>query len=337
MKTNALPSEPYSPLVDLLDDEFRDDLEGLPKHLWERALGAPAREFLQRPGKQFRAHLVEAAWVIAGGSPAAIPQQLPFVVELLHAGSLIVDDIEDASEWRRGGPSLHRIVGVPTALNTGNWLYFWPLEIIDRLPLDDGKRMALLRAARTAVERCHRGQALDLSMRVTHLEQSEILGVVSATTRLKTGALMELAASLGAIGAGAAPEAVDALRRFGRRLGVGLQMLDDLGGLTAPHRRHKGLEDLLAARPTWPWAWLASRTSADAFELYREHAISVASGGGRADELAEALSEIVAESGRERVHWSLQLALAELEDGFGPHPIIHHLRGEITRLENSYV
>lgn len=337
MKSTALSSETWSPLLDLLDDKLAGDLDGLPAHLWERALGAPAREFLRRPGKQFRARLVEAAWVIAGGSPAAIPEQLPLVVELLHAGSLIVDDIEDGSEWRRDAPALHHVVGIPTALNTGNWLYFWPLELIDQLPLADDARASLLRVARTAVEMCHRGQALDLTLRITELEQDEIPGVVRTTTRLKTGALMELAASLGAIGAGASPDAVQAMRRFGHSLGVGLQMLDDLGSIVSPARRHKGDEDLTAARPTWPWAWLAGGTGPHAFARYQEQAVEVAAGRARPDELAASLSEAVAEAGRERVHSSLQLALAELEDHFGPRPPIDLLRSEITRLENSYV
>lgn len=337
MRANALKSETWNPLTDLLDDELHHELDGLPDYLWERALGAPAREFLRRPGKQFRARLVEAAWLIAGGSPTAMPEELSHVVELLHAGSLIVDDIEDGSEWRRDAPALHHVVTMPIALNTGNWLYFWPLELIDRLPLPDSRRAALLRAARTAVERCHRGQALDLTMRVTELTQSEIPSVVRATTRLKTGALMELAASLGAIAAGAKPDRVHALRRFSLSLGVGLQMLDDLGSIASPARRHKGDEDLTAARPTWPWAWLANGTGPEAFAEYQRRAARVIAGRETPDALANALRDAVADAGRERVHSRLHLALADLEDAFGSHPAIDLLRTEITRLENSYV
>ena len=44
--------------------------------LWERALYGPLREFLRRPGKAFRARLVEAAWEAAGGLGAP-PKSLP--------------------------------------------------------------------------------------------------------------------------------------------------------------------------------------------------------------------------------------------------------------------
>jgi geranylgeranyl pyrophosphate synthase len=337
MKATALSVAPECTLVDLLDEELADGLEGVPRHLWERALGSPAREFLRRPGKQFRARLVETSWILAGGRPGTMPAALANVVELLHAGSLIVDDIEDGSEWRRSGPALHRVVGMPTALNTGNWLYFWPLELIDRLPIDEQRRIGLLREARTAVERCHRGQALDLALNVTPLEQSEIPGVVRATTRLKTGALMELASVLGAIAAGASPARIDALRQFARQLGTGLQMLDDLGSLTAESRRHKGFEDLVHARPTWPWAWLAAGSGATEFAEYQRRAAEVATGDAAPDQLADDLRDAVAEPGLERIHWSLRLGLADLEDEIGSHPALDTLRDEIARLEKSYV
>ncbi len=337
MKATALSPADWSPLVELLDDELSDDLDGVPRHLWERALGVPAREFLRRPGKQFRARLVETAWVIAGGTPGAIPPALPLIVELLHAGSLIVDDIEDGSDWRRGGPSLHRVVGLPLALNTGNWMYFWPLELIDRLPFDQHRRAMLLREARTAVERCHRGQALDISLRVTELDQADIPRVVRTTTRLKTGALMELAAAVGAIAAGAAADKVDALRRFARSLGAGLQMLDDLSGIVSPDRMHKGEEDLANARPTWPWAWVATAASPAAFANLLELAAKVAAGDTPATSLARQLRAIVAKPGAERVHSSLHLSLADLESEFGSGTAIDMLRAEIARLEKSYV
>jgi hypothetical protein len=135
-----------APLGTLLAEALEDGDGGLPPHLWERALLGPAREFLRRPGKQFRARLVEACWMLAGGAPGNMPAELPLIVELLHAGSLIVDDIEDGSHVRRGAPTLHEIYGTALALNTGNWMYFWPLALIDRL----GPRAASGSAERTA-------------------------------------------------------------------------------------------------------------------------------------------------------------------------------------------
>lgn len=338
------PSSLPGPLVALLDEALADGDGGLPLHLWERALLGPAREFLRRPGKCFRARLVEACWMLAGGAPDAMPAELPLIVELLHAGSLIVDDIEDGSHVRRGAAALHEIYGTALALNTGNWMYFWPLALIDRLGLDAQRTAELHRRARRTLLRCHQGQALDLALKITELEQGEVPRVVKATTQLKTGALMELAAALGGIAAGAGEAEALAMTRFGRELGKGLQMLDDLGGLTCAARRDKGVEDLRLARPTWPWAWAARATSQATFAELQRRARDLSNGhaDGRTDEaavdaLARELTAIIGETGRARVQSSLSLALAVLRDALAPSPVLDAIEDEILRLEQSYV
>ena len=80
------------------------------------------------------ARLVELGWELAE-APGTAPSDLAHMVELLHAGSMIVDDIEDGSQRRRGEPALHVLHGVPLALNTGNLLYFLPLGLLRRLRL----------------------------------------------------------------------------------------------------------------------------------------------------------------------------------------------------------
>ncbi len=336
MKAYATIPPQGSPLVDLLENDLDHELEGLPRHLWDRALGNIAREFLRRPGKQFRAQLLALAWEASGGEPSALPSNLPHIVELLHAGSLIVDDIEDEAEVRRNAAALHRIFGVAKALNAGNWMYFWALDLIKGLPISAERRDAIRREACYAVERCHRGQALDLALNVTQLEQGDVHGVVRATTRLKTAALMELAAVTGAIAAGASAEQVESLRAFGRSLGDGLQMLDDLGSLASARRAHKGAEDLQNDRPTWPWAWLAESAPPEEFSALRSQLALVVRRQQAPGDLAAKLVAHVANSGRERVHFHLQQSLAELEGAFGHGPATSTIRREITRLEKSY-
>ncbi len=335
MKVSAVVEAECSPLLELLGDELEHLERDVPAHLWERALLGPAREFLRRPGKQFRASLVASAWELAGGAAGELPPQLPLIVEIIHAGSLIVDDIEDGSDERRGAPALHQLYGTAVALNTGNWMYFWPLALIARMPLPETTRAQLTRRANTTMLHCHHGQALDLGVRVADLTQPEVAGVVRATTRLKTGTLMELAAALGATAAGAAPEIVRRVASFGQRLGIGLQMLDDLGGLTSAKRRAKGYEDLRLGRVTWPWAWLAETASATAFAKLQ--AMSRAAGEGADPELLGAsLKSAVAEHGRRRVHEHLAAALAVVGEAARDSDAISALRAELHRLEKSY-
>jgi geranylgeranyl pyrophosphate synthase len=307
----------------------------VPNDIWRRALIGPAAEFLARPGKELRTTIVEMGWTLGGGAPGAMPDRLPLVIELLHAGSLIIDDVEDGSEMRRGAPALHRIVGTPIAINTGSWMYFWALAELEQLALAPAVELAAHRATTRTLVRCHQGQALDLAIPVTELQSHEVAPVVETTTRLKTGALCALAAQLGAIVAGGAPAIAQSVGRFGERMGIALQMLDDLGSLTSPARRDKGHEDLRAARPTWPWAWLAQR---DAFAWARgiTSARAVLAGNGDLDALADLLAREVADSGRVCIRATLDATVAELTAIAGETTITHRFAAELRRMESRY-
>jgi geranylgeranyl pyrophosphate synthase len=300
--------------------------------LWERALGSPLSELASRPGKEFRSRLVSLAWEMAGGRGEIAPE-LPGIVEALHLGSLIVDDIEDGSARRRGGSALHLLVGLPLALNAGNWLYFMPGALLSRLKLAEPLELRLRVAIDEAVRNCHYGQALDLSAQVTELRQREVPGVVRATTRLKTGSLTELATLLGAHSAGADEERVRVLGRFGREFGTALQMLDDLTGLTSEKRCHKGHEDLIESRPTWPWSWLAEKVDAVAYVRLRSLAEEVARRELHPEVLSEELRDRVAVHGRASIHGHLQAALSALRAGLGEPRGYSALCEEISRLE----
>ena len=229
-----------------------------------RALLDPARHALGAPGKELRAQLIRLAHRIAGGRDGG-PAVLPRLTEVLHAGSLIIDDVEDGSELRRGQPALHCVVGVPLAINTGNWLYFWALELVRELRLDDGRELEMYRQLTRTLSLAHRGQALDLAARVSELAQHEVASMARAISELKTGALMAFAARSGAIAAGASSARVEALGRFGLRLGQSLQRLDDVGGMLSARMLEKGLEDLRHERVTWAWAFLATRLDEQAY------------------------------------------------------------------------
>lgn len=304
--------------------------------LWEHALLAPARHFLQEPGKGFRARLVVLGWELAGGSAGACPPELAVALEWLHAGSLIVDDIEDGALTRRGQPALHLSHGLPRALNTANWLYFAALQRLAAAPLPPGVTASLQRAAIDALAGCHCGQALDLAARMDQLAQADVAGVVQATTALKTGALMALAAELGARAAGGTPEIVADLAEFGAGLGTGLQMLDDAGALLADRRRDKALEDLHGAHPTWVWAWLAADT--DPFTFFRlQQQLRGVLQGQAPDTLLEELKARLEHTGRSRPAAHLGHIFNQLRQRIGSHSLLAQVEAELERLKGSYV
>jgi geranylgeranyl pyrophosphate synthase len=314
----------------------------LPRTVWDRALGDVARDILGRRSRQFRARMCELGWRLADG-PGEVPSLLPALVEIVHAGSLIVDDIEDGSKLRRGAPAVHLVHGVPRTLNTGTWMYFWALELVGRLPLPSATRGRIRDAVAQALHRGHLGQALDLSVSIGRMPRALIYRTVATSTMLKTGALMELAALSGALAAGASDDRIEALAQFGRRMGLGLQMLDDFGNLTAPTPEAsdaKALEDLRNDRPTWPWAHAALDLDAAAFSQLQASARALCEGGDpdgtRARALAAELRMAVGMKGRRQAAAYLDSALRELRERVGDRDELGLLASEIERLEGSY-
>ena len=349
---HAHAAPPAAPIVDLLERAFSErglgalDRAGVatrvPRAAWEAALLGPARALLSRPGKGFRESLVRLCWSVAGGR-GQMPPALPLIVEIIHAGSLVIDDVEDDSSLRRGGACLHRLYGVPIAINVGNWMYFWALDLVGDLGLGDERAAALQRALTQGMFRCHFGQALDLSRPVGRIPQAEMSAIVDAATALKTGALMELAARAGAIAAGAAPVVTDALSRFGRRLGRGLQMLDDLGniGPAADCDDPKRHEDLRLGRATWPWAWAAEALDEISFAALQAdarvvHAQAAAGRPAATEALATALRNALGVQGRRVARQELARGVGELAHAVGPRPEIPDITAEIARLEAAY-
>jgi geranylgeranyl pyrophosphate synthase len=313
----------------------------LPQALWDRALGDVARDILARPSRQFRGRLAELAYRLAGGAGAP-PPALAAVVEIIHAGSLIVDDIEDGGRVRRGEPCVHLTHGLPQALNGGNWMYFWALQLVRRLEPSPLVRERLYGALADGMARCHLGQSIDLSLaaRVWQLGRADVPRTVATSAMLKTGALMELAALLGAIVGGADAAREDALARFGRRLGLGLQMLDDFGNLASPGANPKALEDLRNGTPSWPWAVAAELLDDETFADLQGSARLVAEGGeaaaGLARGLAARLRVAVGTEGRRRASSYLARALDDLREAVGDAPELALVAREIARLEVSY-
>jgi len=346
IRTSTLVAEIRSEWSRFLDEQKAMLLSGkrnttdkeLPDAYWEKVLLAPVREILSRPGKGFRARLVQAGSALVDPG-AKVPSAAIAIVELLHAGSLIVDDIEDGSATRRGGPSMHMMFGMPVALNAGNWMYFVALEQVERLSLDAEKTLQLYRHVNQTMMDCHRGQALDLGLQIGNVRHVDLPTAVAETTRLKTGALAALAPAIGAISAGATPEQVEAVSRFGGALGVALQQLDDLGNLTAA-ALDKQHEDLRNGRLTWPWAWAAEALSSLEFARLERKAMALRenpeSHERETHELALSLRDIAGPHRKARISNALTRCLTELKSTFGDSVVIDSLQSNIRELEKSY-
>ena len=78
--------------------------------------------FLKRGGKRIRPTLAILSCGAVGGDRSAVVEPAA-VIELFHNFTLIHDDIEDDSQFRRGEPTLQITHGIPVALNSGDALY----------------------------------------------------------------------------------------------------------------------------------------------------------------------------------------------------------------------
>jgi geranylgeranyl pyrophosphate synthase len=236
---------------------------GAVEKILRRALLDPIAELNSAQGKRIRGQLVAFSFRLLGGDKAASAfakercRLAAEAVEFIHAGSLIVDDIEDGSTVRRGRPALHLRYPMPIALNAGNWLYFWPFDLMKQLALPNDHLLHIYESCHRTLLRAHFGQAIDLGAKIDGMDQRQVTEICMASIRLKTGALMGFAALLGAAAAGVSDAFLTILDDFGRDLGVALQMFDDLGNVLENCQPAKRYEDLMLSRPSWVWACAA--------------------------------------------------------------------------------
>jgi geranylgeranyl diphosphate synthase type II len=164
-------------------------------------------------------------------------------IELLHNALLIHDDIEDGSEQRRGGPTLHVLHGLPLALNAGDTLTLMSLRPLLDNRVAIGERLALriIEETERMARECAEGQAMELGWRrdsATRISEADYLEMVLKKTcwlatiyPIRVGALIGSRDSID----------LDPFIRFGFFLGAAFQIQDDLLNLIADERYGKEL------------------------------------------------------------------------------------------------
>ena len=148
--------------------------------LLDQTLFSPTNLFLSNKGKNFRGTLIEIGFEFIRGLTLDDKNNcsiLSSALEVVHAGSLIIDDIQDNSKLRRGRPSLHETLGTPLAINAGNWLYFKTYEILKTLKISNEQKLALYEAFNETILTAHYGQALDLGTDLCSLKQDQIRSI----------------------------------------------------------------------------------------------------------------------------------------------------------------
>ncbi|HUL62219.1 MAG TPA: polyprenyl synthetase family protein [Methanocella sp.] len=178
-------------------------------------------------GKQLRSAMcLLACEAVAGDYRPALPAAA--ALELVHNFSLIHDDIEDGDETRRHRATVWKLWGVPQAINTGDAMDVVSYMAIMDLKLDPPAMVDVLRVFNDTIMRLCEGQYLDMDFQ-THdaVTVDEYVGMITG----KTAALIEASTAIGAMAAGADPGTIRRFGGFGRKIGIGFQVQDDILGI----------------------------------------------------------------------------------------------------------
>jgi len=197
------------------------------------------------PGKDIRSALIKAFNSFLDVPPRSL-EIITKVVGMLHTSSLLIDDVQDGSQLRRGVPVAHNIFGVAQTINSANYVYFLALQELQRL-----ENMAeAMEIFTTELLNLHRGQGMDLYWRdtLTCPTEDDYLEMVQN----KTGGLFRLAVKLMQA---ESPEKgrIDCVPLV-NLMGLVFQICDDYLNLSSgTYTKNKGLcEDLTEGKFSFP-------------------------------------------------------------------------------------
>ena len=174
---------------------------------------------LRTGGKRLRALLTLGASKICGYSKGSRDVNLAACVELIHAATLMHDDVIDNSEIRRGKKTINSIWGNQSSILVGDYLLSRCFEMM----VEDGNLEILKLLSSTSAE-ISQGEVLQLQHKgeIDMLEET-YLKIISA----KTASLFAAATKVGSILASKENKVKEALEFYGKNLGLTFQIADD--------------------------------------------------------------------------------------------------------------
>lgn len=228
-------------------------------------------------GKRVRPILCLAAGEAIDSSKATEDNLLPIAcaLECIHTYSLIHDDLPamDDDVLRRGKPTNHTIYGEAGAILAGDGLLTWAFDLLSdprNSTLSAESRLRIIHAIAQAAGPLGMvgGQALDIAN-----ENSEFpIETLQTIHKSKTGALITGSVQAGAIGAGASAEQLAQLMRYGDKIGLAFQIVDDLLNVTSTTEQlgKAAGSDAHRGKATYPAFFGVEQTKAKAEEAVAE-------------------------------------------------------------------
>jgi len=205
-------------------------------------------------GKRLRAKLILK---VAGEHQQA--PLLAAIVELIHAASLLHDDVIDDADTRRGVPSVNATDGSKTAVMLGDILYSKAFTELVNFDKDIAKTIA------SSVTALSKGEMMDVQMAEEfNSDEDKYLDMLY----LKTATLIEAAAASAAM---LVDKDVEAHAIYGKNLGLSFQIIDDILDITqdAETLGKPALNDFVEGKCTLPYIYLHRKLD-DADKKYLE-------------------------------------------------------------------
>ena len=220
----AAPGPDFASAVSALRALTGDGLEAVNEEILSR-MRSPvsmipeiAGHLINAGGKRIRPMLTLAAAQLLGyrGDDHV---RLAAAVELIHGATLLHDDVVDASALRRGARTANIIWGNKESVLVGDFIFSRAFELMVA-----AKDLRVLQVLSRASGVIAEGEVLQLT---TQKNIAATLEMYLAVVEAKTAALFAAAAQAGALIAGASPAEEEALRSYGRNLGIAYQLIDD--------------------------------------------------------------------------------------------------------------
>ena len=248
-------------------------------------------------GKRLRPILcLAAAEACRGKSNDALP--LACALECIHTYSLVHDDLPsmDNDDVRRGRPTCHKVFGEGIAVLAGDALLTIAFEIVSHTKPSRRYDMSTLLSEMSVAAGSRRliaGQVADLEAEGKNVEPRELHFIHGN----KTAAILRSSVRLGAMSANANAKKLSAITRFGQRLGLAFQVIDDILDVTQTSEilgKSAG-KDVAAKKATYPAVVGLEKSRAEAKRLTREAHKALAIFSDRDAEALNALANYLLE------------------------------------------
>jgi geranylgeranyl diphosphate synthase, type I len=194
----------------------------------QKALVDPMWDLLDRGGKRWRPVLFLLITEAVGGDIEKL-KDMVVIPEIVHNGTLMIDDIEDMGELRRSKPCTHKVFGEDIAINAGNFMYYFPLITLYKKK-KNFKEKNIIKAYEIYVQEMLNvslGQATDIYWhkgKTEPIKESEYLQMCA----YKTGCLARMSAKLAAALSDCDDLVIEKVGHVAEAIGVAFQIQDDI-------------------------------------------------------------------------------------------------------------